>query len=139
MGSQVADRLPTQQQLVLMKCISMVNKTKVCPESSLVELAEAIMFSHGKGYLYTNKEANSFVCGYRIPEINDKWKNTIPQEENGEIFFVNFAVSEGHDWFGLLKMLRSYLRENTDVKELVYFRRNNDKDFKKIQIRNRPV
>lgn len=117
------------------KCFEMACKHNVCPETPRSEMKRVIEFSHDKGYLYTNKFANTFVCGYRIPELNDKWKSTIPDKENGEIFFVNFALSEDPNRWDLLKMLRAYLKENPDVKELVYFRRNNDKDFKRIHLK----
>lgn len=95
-------------------------------------MKRVIEFSHDKGYLYTNRQANTFVCGYRIPEVSDKWKDTIPETEQGEIFFVNFALSEEPSKWMMLRMLREYLKANTDVKELCYFRRNSDKDFKRI-------
>ena len=123
------------EKALLNKCALMCQKHKVCPDSSLREMITAIVFSHDHGYLYANRSANAFVCGYRIPEVNDKWKSTIPDKEEGEIFFVNFAVSEEPNSFALLKMLRSYLKDNPDVKELVYFRRNNDKDFKRIHLK----
>jgi hypothetical protein len=135
MADKVEERLPTVEQLLLTKCLNMCRSGGVCPDSTVEELIHAICFSHERGYLYANRKANSFVCGYRIPEVNDKWKCTIPEKEEGEIFFVNFAVSEEPNSFVLLKMLRSYLKENPDVKELVYFRRNNDKDFKRIHIK----
>jgi hypothetical protein len=138
MDSKVKERLPSLEQLLLMRCANMVNQRKVCPDSPIEEMVKVIGYSHEKGYLYTNRQANTFVCGYRIPELSEKWKSTIPEKEEGEIFFVNFAVSEEPNKWVLLKMLREYLKANTDVKELVYFRRNNDKDFKRIHLR-RPI
>ena len=135
MASEVKDRLPSVEQLLLLKCANMVSELKVCPDSPIEDMLKVIAYSHERGYLYTNRPANAFVCGYRIPEVNDKWRCTIPEKEQGEIFFVNFAVSEEPNKWVLLKMLRSYLKENTDVKELVYYRRNNDKDFKRIHLR----
>ncbi len=126
MDSQVIEKA------LLMRCADLVNKTNVCPDSSLKEMLDVILYSHNRGYLYTNRPANTFICGYRIPEVSEKWKNTIPEKERGEIFFVNFAVSEEPNKWGMLKMLREYLKQNTDVKELCYFRRNSDKDFKRI-------
>ena len=123
------------EQLLLTKCLHMCRESKVCPNSTVEEMISAICISHEHGYLYANRDANTFVCGYRIPEVNDKWKCTIPEKEEGEIFFVNFAVSEEPNPWRLLKMLRSYLKENTDVKELVYYRRNSDTDFKRIHLR----
>ena len=135
MDSEINKRLPDLHQLLLMRCANMVNEKKVCPDSTTEEMLKVIAFSHERGYLYANRTANTFVCGYRIPEIDEKWKHTIPQKEQGEIFFVNFAVSEEPNKWVLLKMLRDYLKENSDVKELCYFRRNSDKDFKRIILR----
>lgn len=135
MDGKIKDRLPSLEQLLLLRCAKMVNETKVCPESSLEEMIKVIAYSHEHGYLYTNKSANTFVCGYRIPELSDKWKSTIPDKEEGEIFFINFAVSEEPNKWALLKMLRNYLKENPDVKELTYFRRGNHADFKRIHLK----
>lgn len=135
MDSKVSKKLPAIEKILLSHCINMVNRLGVCPDSTVEEMTDAILYSHDKGYLYTNKKANTFVCGYKIPEVNDKWRVTIPEEESGEIFFVNFAVSEDSDKWALLKMFRGYLKDNPDVKELVYYRRNNDKDFRQIHIR----
>jgi hypothetical protein len=113
----------------------MLDETNVCPDTPRSEIHNIAKFAHDKGFLYTNRKANTFVCGYRIPEVSDKWKNTIPQEEKGEIFFVNFAVSEEPNKWTMLRMLREYLKANSDVKELCYYRRNSDKDFKRIILR----
>lgn len=123
------------ERALIFRCFEMACKTNVCPDTSRSEMKSVIEFSHDKGYLYTNRLANAFVCGYRIPEISDKWKSIIPEKEQGEIFFVNFAVSDETNKWELLKMLRQYLKENTDVRELCYFRRNSDKDFKRIHLR----
>jgi hypothetical protein len=126
---------PLIEKALIWRCLDMVNKRNVCPDSPRSEMAQVVEFSHNRGYLYTNRGANAFVCGYRIPEISDKWKSTIPENEQGEIFFVNFAVSEEPDRWTLLRMLRGLLKDNPDIKELCYYRRNSDKDFKRIHLR----
>lgn len=123
------------EKMLINRCFLLACKHNVCPKTPRSEMKKVIEYSHDKGYLYTNKLANTFVCGYRIPEVNDKWKSTIPEKEMGEIFFVNFALSEDPNRWDLLKMLRSYLKENPDVKELVYYRRGNHEDFKRIHLK----
>lgn len=123
------------EKMLINRCFMMACKHNICPDSSRDDIKQAIEYSHDKGYLYTNRSANAFVCGYRIPELNDKWKTTIPDKEQGEIFFVNFAVSEDLDKWTLLRMLRAFLKSNPDVKELCYYRRNSEKDFKQIHLR----
>lgn len=124
-----------KQRDLLTRCFDMLIKSNVCPDSSREDMFKAMCFSHVKGFLYTNSGLNAFVCGYRIPEVSEKWKSTIPDKEEGEIFFVNFAVSEEPNKWILLKMLRQCLKDNPSIKELCYYRRNSDKDFKRIHIR----
>jgi len=123
------------EKALIWRCCKMIDDTNVCPDSPRAEMKQVVEFSHNHGYLYTNRGANTFVCGYRIPEINDKWKSTIPEKEEGEIFYVNFAVSEEPNKWNMLRMLREYLKANPDVKELCYYRRNSDTDFKRIILR----
>jgi len=123
------------EKALMHRCMDLVSKTNVCPDTPRSEMARVVAYSHDKGYLFTNRGANAFVCGYRIPEVSDKWKTTIPEKEQGEIFFVNFAVSEEPNRWTLLRMLREYLKSNPDVKELCYYRRNSDTDFKRIIVR----
>jgi hypothetical protein len=113
----------------------MLDKTNVCPETPRSEMRKITEYVHDHGFLYTNRKANTFICGYRIPEVSEEWKHKIPESETGEIFFVNWAVSEEPNKWAMYKMLREYLKRNPDVKELCYFRRNSDKDFKRIHIR----
>lgn len=129
MGSKIV------QEALQWKCLKMIEETNVCPDSTMDEMRNVVKYAHDHGYLFTNREANAFVCGYRIPEINDRWKTTIPENEIGEIFFVNFAVSDDSNKWTLLRMLRSFLKDNPDIEELCYYRRNSDKDFKRIHIR----
>lgn len=131
------ERLPRLEQLLLMKCFHMACASNVCPESPREDLLKAIIFSHDKGYLLTNKDASAFANVYRVKSESDVEK--IPEVEDGELAYVNFAISEQKNPFVLLKMLREYVKQNPEVKELVYFRRNSDTDFKRIHIkRSRP-
>lgn len=123
------------ENLLLAKCFHMACNSNVCPDSPRSEMARVIEYSHDRGYLFTNRQANAFVCAYRIPELSDKWKTTIPEVESGEIVYVNFAVSEEPNRWTLLRMLRDYVKSNPDVKEVCYFRRNSDTDFKRIIVR----
>jgi hypothetical protein len=136
MGSQVANRLPSLQQLLTLKCFIMACKSNVCPDSPREDLMKAILFSHEKGYLLTNKDASAFANVYRVKSETEVDK--IPDVENGDLAYVNFAVSEEKNPFVLLKMLRGYVNANPEVKELIYFRRNSDADFKRIFIKRSP-
>jgi hypothetical protein len=113
----------------------MACKTNVCPNSSREDLLKAIVYSHEKGYLLTSKDSSAFASVYIIPELNEKYTQEIPEVEIGEIAYVNFAISEERNSFVLLKMLRDYMKSKPQIKELVYFRRNTNTDFKRIHLR----
>ena len=136
MASEVDNRLPSLEQLLTLKCFSMACKSNVCPESPREDLMKAILFSHEKGYLLTNKDASAFANVYRVK--NESEVDKIPDVEEGSLAYVNFAVSEEKNPFVLLKMLRGYVNANPEVKELIYFRRNSDTDFKRIHIKRSP-
>jgi len=130
----VKDRLPSVGQMLTIKCFIMACKSNVCPDSPREDLMKAILFSHEKGYLLTNRDASAFANVYRVKSEKDI--ENIPEKEVGEMAYVNFAISEQKNPFVLLKMLREYVKQNPEVKELIYFRRNSDTDFKRIHIRN---
>lgn len=136
MDSKVRERLPTLKQLLTLKCFVMACKSNVCPDSPREDLMKAILFSHEKGYLLTNRDASAFANVYRVKNETEIYK--IPEVEEGSLAYVNFAVSEEKNPFVLLKMLRGYVKDNPEVKELIYFRRNSDTDFKRIHIKRSP-
>lgn len=123
------------ERALLSKCFEMVVKQNVCPKTPRSEMMQILEYCHDKGWLYTNPKANAFVCCYKIPKVDEKYDKEFPKEETGEILYVNFAVSDGEEPSSLLKILRGYLLVNPEVKEMVYYRRGSDTDFKHIYLR----
>lgn len=123
------------EKALIQRCFDMVVKENVCPETPRSEMMQIISYCHDKGWLYTNPKANAFVCCYKIPKVDKQYDETLPTEEVGEILYVNFAVSESDEPASLLKILRGYLLNNPEVKEMVYYRRGSDTDFKHIYLR----
>lgn len=107
----------------LTKCMMMIMKSGVAPETPKSKWPHIILYSHTRGYLWTNKDQSIFVCIYRIPLWEEKWKHTIPNVESGDIAFVNFCVSESDNKYSLLKMLKDYIAD-TGVEEIIYYYRN---------------
>lgn len=113
----------------------MVINSGVCPETDAKEWAKLILFAHTRGFLYINPEKTTAVCAYRSesPEHQEE----MPLAENGKHLHVVWAASEANDSNSLLKLMRSYLKDNKDIEDISYFRRNSDKDFKKLNVRIR--
>jgi hypothetical protein len=121
----------TQKEL-LVHIMQMVIRSGVCPETDEKEWAKLILFAHTAGFLYVSSDKQTVVCAYRSDkEEHDK---NMPVKENGEHLHVIWAASESSDKNCLLKMMRSYLKENK-VKDITYFRRNSDVDFKKLNVK----
>lgn len=133
MDGKVVERLPSVEQLLLLKCYLLACESNVCPDSPREDLLKAIIFSHKKGFLLTNRDASAFANVYRVR--SEVECDEIPEVEDGELAYVNFAISEQKSPFVLLKMLREYVKRTPEVKELVYFRRGNHDDFKRIHIK----
>ena len=110
----------------------------VCPDTPRPQFIKQLLWAHSRGYLFTNKEEDAYVLAYRIPEWDEKWGNTMPHEESGSILYCAMAVSISKKPISLLKMFRSYCLEN-EVTELIYYKRNSDKDIKRIKLRSNYV
>lgn len=119
---------------LLLKCTGMVLKSGVCPETPVADWPKLIMFAHSKGYLYVSKDTESFVCAYRIPEFTDNVVKEMPEKESGDILFIAWAASNSTKKTSLLRMLRSYLKEN-QIKEIIYLRQDRNGELKRIQIK----
>lgn len=119
---------------LLIRCLGMVLTSKVCPNTPVTRWPKIILHAHHKGYLFTNMTFDSFVMAYRIPFWDERFANEIPEMEAGSILYVPWAVSESKDKFALLRMLRSYPHEIT---EIIYYRRNSDTDFKRLRIKGK--
>ncbi|MBX4189778.1 hypothetical protein KW791_00550 [Candidatus Parcubacteria bacterium] len=123
---------------LLQKCLKLILNSKICPLTSKGDWPRILLFAHLRGYLYTNKDASVFVMAYRIPRWEKKWSDVMPEQESGETLYVAFAVSEGKRKISLLKILRQYLKKN-EIEEIIYYKRNSDTDFKRIDLRRNHV
>lgn len=126
------NKIDTQKEL-LVRIMQIVVRSGVCPDTDEKEWAKLILFSHTRGFLYINPDKTTAVCAYRSD--SDKHLDEMPMIENGKHLHVVWAASESNDQNSLLKLMRSYLKENKDIEDISYHRRNNDKDFKKLNVR----
>lgn len=120
---------------ILTKCMEMVVHSGVCPKTVPSEWVRVLLYAHTKGYLFTNADATTFVCAYRIPYWDEKFSRKMPVKDYGNKLFVSFVVSTDDDPKRLLRMLRNYLFLNQDIAEIIYYRRNNPNDLRIFKAR----
>lgn len=120
----------SQAQLIS-KCIKMAIESNVCPDTDRMDLIDQIFWAHKKGYLYTNREASAFALAYKIPEWKEEYSDVMPEEEQGNILYCGWAVSEGKRRTDLLKLFRGV----PDVKELIYYKRGSNTNLKRLKVK----
>lgn len=122
---------------ILTKVMQLVISSKVCPDTNPKDWAKIILQAHNKGYLYIwhdGDDITACACAYRIPSWDEKYKDEMPVKETGKTLYVAWLVSEKRDPLTLMKMLREYKKFN-EIEEIVYYRRNSDKDIRHHKIR----
>jgi hypothetical protein len=120
------------QMELLGRVMMLVIQSGVCPETPKHRWTKIILDAHRLGYLYVNADLTSAVLAYRIPSWDERWTTEIPAKENGDILYIAWAVSSSNNRVGLLKMLRSYLKENS-VYEIIYNRHSQNDALRRFR------
>ena len=123
------------QKELLVKIMKMVVASGVCPETDEKDWAKLILYAHTRGFIYMNANHDTIVCAYRSNK--EEHSKEMPLMETGRHLHIVWAVSTAETKNNLLKMLRSFLRENPDIEDISYFRRNSETDFKKINVKGK--
>jgi hypothetical protein len=121
------------QKELLVRIMQIVVRSGVCPDTSEKDWAKLILFAHTRGFLYINADKTTAVCAYR--SNSEEHLKEMPMVEDGTHLHVVWAASESDDSNSLLKLMRSYLKDNKDIEDISYHRRNNDIDFRKLNVR----
>ena len=110
-------------------------KSKIRPDMKPSDWLKAILYFHEKGWLYAIAEKDELqvaVVAYRVEEVKSDTAWKVPAEEKGEILYIPFIISKHPDKWKLTRMAKKFLKDNPDVKEIVFQR---DKDDKLIRIK----
>lgn len=124
------------QKELLVRIMQMVINSGVCPETDEKEWAKLILYAHTRGFLYTTPDLKTVVCAYRSKSDTHDSEMPFVEEPDAEHLHVVWAASESNDQNSLLKLMRAYLKSHK-VKDISYYRRNNDKDFKALKVHER--
>jgi hypothetical protein len=125
---------------LLKQICDLVIRSGVCPEIMPLEWMRRILYMHRRRWLYCSLKGNQVVAvagAYRIPEWDDKYLHVLPEAEEGNILYVPFVAAEGKIPVAPLRLLRFSLRENPNVREVIYYRKNLHAGKKHFTVRPR--
>lgn len=120
------------QKALLVKVMKLVIDSKVCPETDAKEWAKLILYAHTKGFLYLSDDMKTVVCAYRSDE--EDLSEEMPIREGGKHLHCIWAASESVNTLSLLKMMKSYLKQNKGIEKVIYYRRNSNTDKKVLNV-----
>lgn len=124
----------------LLAALDLVLKRQLCPDSTVMEWSKALLKLHEKGWLYAiirDGKLRALWAAYRIPFWDEKFSESIPEEEKGQIFYVPFLVTDGEEKNAPLRAFKDYRRRNPDVKEIIFYKRNSDTDLRRYRLNSR--
>ena len=125
------------QNIFLVNVLMFLKNSGSAPDTTMDEWMKTISHMHDRGWLYYTKSEGQIVTvvgAYRIKEFNEDKIDIMPDKEEGNILFINFAASTSKHKVTLKKMLSKYLKENPDITEMYFYARNQDEKFTRIKI-----
>ena len=128
------------QLKLLITCAKMLSNSYICPESprNFDHWWKIVKFTHTHGWLFVgfdNKEIYLVAVAYKVPEVDAHTGDELPIVEGGDIVYVPLMVSTSKDKLKPLRMLRYYLSQNPDVKEIAYSYRGTNR-IKRFTLRS---
>ena len=130
------------ETVFLVNVLTFLKKSGTAPDNTMDDWMRAVSHMHDRGWLYYTKEDGKIVTivgAYRIKKFDEKKVDVMPDKEEGDILFINFAASTSEHKTSLKKMLSKYVDENKNIKEIIFYPRNQDKEFKRIKVRSKDV
>ena len=109
--------------------MEMVIQARVRPKMQPFEWLGVLLYLEKKGWLKVFTDDGGRViaatAAYRVKEFKQKAKDKIPEREEGNILFVPFFVSVADDRMEVPRIIKKYLSENPEIKEVVFEDKNN--------------
>lgn len=122
---------------MLIKAYELVRSSEVFFDRASLEWASQFYSMYKRGWLYgaTQGEELLAVAGaFRIPEWDEKYRHEIPEKESGNLLYVSFFCSQSSDNTVALKLLKCFLRENPEIEEIIYFKKDWDAGRKRFKL-----
>ena len=129
-----------QQHEVLKQVFFLIVQSTLFPDADVKELALDLLKLHGDGYLYISLDENEDVtyvmCGYRVKEAPEKYPKYYPEKEEGDVFYVAWAVSKDNDVNSIKRLLTSFTEQRPDIKTVAFHDRS---DGESLKVFNRKI
>lgn len=126
------------ENIFLSKVIAFLKNSGTGPEATIDEWMRIVAHMHDRGWLYYTKQDSQIVTilgAYRIKTFDEKKIDLMPDKEEGNILFVSFAASTANHKNTLREMTAKYLKNNPDLKEIIYYSGNQDKKVTRLKIK----
>lgn len=114
------------------------------PYRSSLQWISHLLTLHRRHWLYCSflgQELIAVAGAYRIPEWNEQFRYELPEKAEGDTLYIPFFVSKEAVSIAPLRLLKFCLRENPQVREIVYSRKkwSTGSEVFKVWRRNKAV
>lgn len=128
-GQKVKDFLAIQR---FMAVYNFLMRNGLMPGADAMAVMDMLAHLFERGWIYYGYENDELVMcigAFRVKSMEGIDAFTLPEKEEGDILFVEFAVSIAEDKHLMRRMLQKYTEEN-DVKKMIFYKHNPDGDDK---------
>lgn len=112
---------------MLIQAYELVRRSDVFFDRAPLEWTRQFYSMHKRGWLYGATEGERLLAiagAFRIPEWDERYRYEIPEFECGNLLYVSFFCSQSDDITVALKLLKHFLKENSDVNEMIYYKKD---------------
>ena len=109
---------------LLIKTYDLLKKSDVFYDKTELEWASYVLRLYEKGWLYSavhNGDIIAVAGAFRIPEWEERYQHELPDQEFGSILYVAFFAADSDNPSVPLKLLKHYLKENTQISEIIFY------------------
>lgn len=124
---------------LLKKVYDLVLASEACPHLLPAQWMSRLLYMHRRGWLYCSVKGSELMAvagAFRIRQWDEKYRDKLPEKEEGDLLYVPFVASEGKIPVAVLRLLRYCLRENPGIKKVIYDRKSQDPAREKFCVRD---
>ncbi len=112
---------------MLIRAYELIRSSEVFFDRTSLEWTRQLYAMYKRGWLYGATHGDDLLAvagAFRISEWDEKYRHELPENESGNLLYVSFFCSQSQDIMIALKLLRHFLKENPEIKEIVYYKKD---------------
>ena len=116
----------------------MLKDSNIYKDTKPSDWFRVLMFMHKNGWLYFAQEDGEIVLVvgmYRIKKFNLNDIKKLPEKEEGDILYIPFFASHAKDKMLPRKLLKQYLDNHKNIKEIAFYANDKKRSFKRVRSR----